>query len=205
MVTLMTPWMNEGFFADVAVLVEGEDDRAALLGAALARGIDLESDGCAIIPCNGKSNLDRSRSIFEGLGIPTFILWDSDAGMLAKENVTQAMINQATRENRLLLRLVAEPEEDWPSKISGNFACFKDKLEVTLRDEIGSEDFDVLIAEAQTKYGIGKRKHALKNPLVIAELLKGAATAGQTSATLTEIVSLVLKARKPGAPETMAI
>ena len=24
---VMTPWVNEGFFADVAVLVEGEDDR----------------------------------------------------------------------------------------------------------------------------------------------------------------------------------
>jgi hypothetical protein len=29
---VMTPWINVGFFADVAVLVEGEDDRAAILG-----------------------------------------------------------------------------------------------------------------------------------------------------------------------------
>jgi hypothetical protein len=53
---IMTPWMNEGFFADVAVLVEGEDDRAAILGAATQRKIDLESLGAAIIPCGGKTN-----------------------------------------------------------------------------------------------------------------------------------------------------
>jgi hypothetical protein len=32
---IMTPWMAEGFFAEVAVLVEGTDDRAALLGLGL--------------------------------------------------------------------------------------------------------------------------------------------------------------------------
>ena len=30
---IMTPWMNEGFFADVAVLVEGEDDAGGKVGA----------------------------------------------------------------------------------------------------------------------------------------------------------------------------
>ena len=51
---LMTPWMSEGFFADVAVLVEGEDDRAAVLGVGAALGHDLESMGCSVIPCGGR-------------------------------------------------------------------------------------------------------------------------------------------------------
>ena len=37
----MTPWMGEGFFADVVVLVEGEDDRAAILGYANRRNMIL--------------------------------------------------------------------------------------------------------------------------------------------------------------------
>jgi putative ATP-dependent endonuclease of the OLD family len=50
--TIMTPWMSEGFFADVAVLVEGEDDRAAILGAAKAtKGLEMESEGFSVIPC----------------------------------------------------------------------------------------------------------------------------------------------------------
>ena len=31
--SIMTPWVNEGFFADTVVLVEGEDDRAAILAS----------------------------------------------------------------------------------------------------------------------------------------------------------------------------
>ena len=53
----MTPWMSEGFFADVAVLVEGEDDRAAILGVAKSKGIDLESSGIAVIPAAEKPAL----------------------------------------------------------------------------------------------------------------------------------------------------
>ena len=32
--SILTPWMNEGFFADVVVLVEGEDDRVAIAAVA---------------------------------------------------------------------------------------------------------------------------------------------------------------------------
>jgi hypothetical protein len=53
--TIMTPWMNEGFFADVAILVEGEDDRAAILGIAIANGLELEGKGFSVIPCAGKT------------------------------------------------------------------------------------------------------------------------------------------------------
>ena len=42
---VMTPMVNEGFFADVAVLVEGEGDRAALLEAAQAMGCSLDAQG----------------------------------------------------------------------------------------------------------------------------------------------------------------
>jgi predicted ATP-dependent endonuclease of OLD family len=36
-VTVMSPWLNEGFFANVVVLVEGQSDRAALLTVAEKR------------------------------------------------------------------------------------------------------------------------------------------------------------------------
>ena len=69
---VMTPWMAEGFFADVAVLVEGEDDRAAILGMAECEGHDFEAAGISVIPCGGKTNLDRPLAIFRSLGIPVF-------------------------------------------------------------------------------------------------------------------------------------
>lgn len=73
---ILTPWVNEGFFADVVVLVEGEDDRAAILGAAKSMGQDFDSNGISIIPCTGKSNLDRPLVIFRQFGIPVYVVWE---------------------------------------------------------------------------------------------------------------------------------
>jgi predicted ATP-dependent endonuclease of OLD family len=47
---LMTPRVNEGFFAGTVVLVEGEDDCAAIMGAASAKTVDLEAEGISVIP-----------------------------------------------------------------------------------------------------------------------------------------------------------
>jgi predicted ATP-dependent endonuclease of OLD family len=78
--TLMTPWMNEGFFAGVAVLVEGEDDRAAILGVARSKDYDFDSMEISVIPCMGKNNLDRPAAIFRQLQIPVYVVWDGDDG-----------------------------------------------------------------------------------------------------------------------------
>ena len=70
--SIMTPWMSEGFFSRVAVLVEGEDDRAAVLGMASAMGHDLESSGFSVIPCGGKASMDRPIAIFRTLGVTIY-------------------------------------------------------------------------------------------------------------------------------------
>ena len=58
--TLMTPWMNEGFFADLVVLVEGEERSGSSFGRGQIDGHDLDSVGISVIPCDGKTNLDRA-------------------------------------------------------------------------------------------------------------------------------------------------
>ncbi|GAA0556711.1 AAA family ATPase [Rhizomicrobium electricum] len=183
---LMTPWTNEGFFADVAVLVEGEGDRAAIKGVAKAlRGIDLESQGCAIIPCNGKGNLDRAAAIFSQLNIPIYVVWDSDKG-----------VDNTEAQNRTLLRLFNQPEEDWPSFVSERCACFEVKLERSLQGEIGSDLFQGLLTECKTFYGIPKDKHALKNPFVLTEIVTRASAAGHGPDTVLAIVDRILSLRK---------
>ena len=102
--SIMTPWMGEGFFADVVVLVEGEDDRAAILGFARSKECDFDGLGITVIPCSGKSSIDRPLLIFRQLGISVYVVWDGDYGG-----------NDAKPEdNRYLLRLLGKPEQDWP-------------------------------------------------------------------------------------------
>lgn len=190
---LMTPWVNEGFFADVAVLVEGEDDRAAILGAALAKGRDLESDGCTIIPCNGKTNLDRPAAIFSALGIATYVVWDSDSGKYP-EGGDESSGSKA--ENHRLLRLMGKPVQDWPSRIEDQFACFASNLETTMREELGAALFDRLLASQQAIVAIRKRSQALKNPVVITEVLRLAALEGKRSQSLDAIVDSIAALRE---------
>lgn len=183
---IMTPWMSEGFFADVAVLVEGEDDRAAILGMASLMGQDLESAGFSIIPCCGKTSLDRPSTIFRELGIPVYVIWDGDKG--------EKDANPA--DNHRLLRLMGEAVEDWPNFVKDNCACFSVNLETTLRGELDPNNFDKWLGECQVEFAIAKRKHAMKNPLVITTILKKARDGGQESKTLKAIVEKVVGLKK---------
>ena len=182
---VMTPWVNEGFFADVAVLVEGEDDRAAILGMAVSMGHNFDSDGISIIPCIGKNNLDRPLVIFRRVGIPVYVIWDGDLGQ-----------TEAKTENRRLLRLLGQSEVDWPCGVWDRHACFKIELETTLAEEIGKDLFDRLLSEAQGQLGIRKKKDALKNPVVLQRIVESASAEGKTSATLKGIVERIV-ALKP--------
>ena len=187
---IMTPWVNEGFFADVVVLVEGEDDRAAILGVAKSLGHDFDSEGISVIPCMGKHNMDRPLVIFRRLGIPVYSVWDGDHG--GKDSKPE--------DNRYLLRLVGENEEDWPCAIKGKHACFKIKLEATLSEEIGSELFTRLLTEVQDQFGIPKKDHALKNPVVLQRVIEKAAAAETVSTSLKGIVEkiITLKPKRDG-------
>ena len=183
--SVMTPWMNEGFFADVVVLVEGEDDRAAVLGAAKAEGADFDSMGIAVIPCSGKTNIDRPLVIFRHLGIPVYVVWDGDKG---KDENTRRK-DSRSRINRYLCRLLGRTEEDWPHFFEKHSACFKVDLETTLKAEIG-ENFESYRSEAQVELGL--ESQSLKNPKLVERILESAAKDSISSSSLGTIVNHVV-------------
>ena len=182
--SIMTPWMNEGFFADLAVLVEGEDDRAAILGMAQVIDVDLESRGISVIPCGGKTNLDRPAVIFRELGIPVYLIWDSDKGNSSGK----------AEHNHALLRLSGADLEDWPSTVDSQYACFECDLETTLKEELGRDFYEAVLADCQERFGIPKKKHAMKNPNIVAELITEAERNGRECQTLRRIVEQILQA-----------
>jgi putative ATP-dependent endonuclease of OLD family len=180
---IMTPWMNEGFFANVVVLVEGEDDRAAVLGIAKSMGYDLECMGVAVIPCGGKTNIDRPATIFAELGIPVYVIWDGDKG--GKDAKPE--------DNKRLLRLMNARVEEWPATIvGGHYTCFEIDLEALLKEEIGSPLYDELLKKCQAELCIPKPKHALKNPYVVATIIKLAREKRRTSNTLEKAIEKIV-------------
>lgn len=183
--SIMTPFTSEGFFAEVAVLVEGEDDRAAIMGVAQAMDCDLEREGISVIPCGGKTNLDRPAIIFSQLGVPVYLVWDADKGDKSAR----------PEDNHRLLRLMEQPVVDWPCQVHDRFACFAVDLETTLRDEIGAADFERLLQKCQDSLHIPKRKHAVKNPVVITTIVREAADKGHRSPTLETIIAKIVALR----------
>ncbi|MDT8901252.1 ATP-dependent nuclease [Anaeroselena agilis] len=180
---IMTPWMNEGFFANVVVLVEGEDDRAAILGIAQSKGHIFESMGVAVIPCGGKTNIDRPATIFHELGIPVYVIWDGDKGGK----------NANPEDNKRLLRLMNARVEEWPfTLVGGHYTCFEIDLESILQEEVGNVLFEELLKECQDDLCIPKRKHALKNPHIVAKIIKLAREKRRTSNTLENVVDRIV-------------
>jgi len=185
LLTLMTPWMNEGFFADVAVLVEGEEDRAAIVGFATAMGYNLETLGISVIPCMGKNNLDRPTAIFGNLQIAVYTIWDSDYGNTDKNEASEK------ERNHCLLRLFGQPIEDWTEMVTGEFACFKKDLTSTLCNEIGQDVYDTALKACCERLSLDK-DYALKNPMVVEEIITEAKKQGKSSETLNNIISQIV-------------
>ena len=187
--TIMTPMVNEGFFADTAVLVEGDTDRAAITGAARAMDIDLDAEGIAVIPCNGKANLDRPLVIFRRLGIPTYVVWDSDQGEP----------NSKPETNRLLLRLLKMDEADWPHHVNDTSACFVATIEKTLKEEIGPETYERYEAEAREFYDLPNSQQR-KNALAFQRIVEASFRDGPGSPTLKAIVEKITQLKANAEP-----
>jgi hypothetical protein len=192
------PWVNEGFFARLVVLVEGEDDRAAILGLAQARGLDLEAEGCSVIPCGGKNNLEKPYLVFDSLGVPTYIVWDMDYKegyeyLDRLQGPARKDADDQQRRNRRLLQLVQAQDaaESWPLLTAERFACFRTDLETTMREEIGEELFNGEVDVAISRYGIPDKKSAMKIPAVLVDVLAAAVAAGARCPTLEAILERI--------------
>lgn len=163
--TLMTPWMNEGFFSDAVVLVEGEKDRAAIIAIADVLKINLEGKGISVIPTMGKGNLDKDYLVFNALSIPTYVIWDSDKN---KGN------NKDVQKNRYLLRIFNREEEDWPEAVTDEYACFRDNLDLKIKAGIEPKYYDELIDRAMKEHEIQHKDNVKVSPVIMTEILKKA-------------------------------
>jgi putative ATP-dependent endonuclease of OLD family len=188
--SFMRPEINEAFFADLVLLVEGQEDKAAILAAGSLLDADLESLGVSVVECGGKPNLDKAIAIVKRLEIPFFVVWDSDKGNR----------NPHIEVNHRLLRLLGQDVEDFPARIGSEFACFECTLGECLRQEIGEADFETLLEDCKAEFQLAKHRDAQKNPVVMEAILARASQQGRSCDTLTRIVQQILqrKARLAG-------
>jgi putative ATP-dependent endonuclease of OLD family len=181
---LMTPWVNEGFFANVVALVEGESDQSAILGVAKQIGFDFEKDGISVIPVKSKNSLANPYLIFTTLGIQTYVVFDCHK------------TDNKEKFNKLLLELCGYPEEDLPkTTVKDKMACFEDDLEAILKAEIGEEIYNQLLEQHADEFGYNAERGE-KNPLVNTKIVEEAYKRGKKIQTLENIVNAVVALKK---------
>jgi len=181
---ILDPLVAEGFFATLAVLVEGAGDKAAVIAAANARGTDLESLGIAVLPVGGKLNLSRPQAIFELFGIPTYTIFDSDINLGEDD--------QHPETNVAIQKLAGEPEPvECRTFVGDRFASFERDLEKVLRDDFG-EVLNTELGKARHKYFL-KNRRILKNPVILSEVLRGCYHADASSQTFENIVDKIIE------------
>lgn len=188
----LQPELNEMFFTERLVLVEGSED-AAYIHTWLSltdRWDAYRKSRCHIVPVNGKNQLIRPGIIAQGLEIPAFALADAD-GEKPDEN---------EKRNRALARIFGGDEDElfplapqWNSKFVLWPANFADTVERELIDSLGiqgQQRFDDIRTRARAACGNADRLD--KNPIYIGHLLQISWTAGARSPSLDKLCEAIL-------------
>lgn len=181
---MLTSSVNEGFFADFVVLVEGDGDRALLQGVARLMDVSLEAHGIVVISVDGKGSLAKPLAIFSRLQIPTFLIWDNDSHH-TKENDR----NTASKLNRDLLTLCSCPPEDWPSGVYDSCAVFNPRLEDVLRNDIAASGIIWQTVEDEVVAITGDKN--IKRHGVVTHIVQKAAARGCMFATVRPILQKI--------------
>ena len=188
LLSVMTPMVSEGFFSDSVVLVEGEEDRAALLGMAESIGKSFEREGISVIPVCGKTNLDRPYVIFKRLGIMPYVIFDGDNDREDKKKENHP------KTNRALLKLLGKQPKDFPETECWNDgACFKTNLQKEIQQQIGQELYNLVLDEVLKEYDLAEYTDGKKNPGVMAEVIKRCTQKGKKPEILMQIVNTIIK------------
>ena len=185
----LQPAMSEIFFTSCLVLVEGIEDYAYLTTYLNLSGQwdEFRRCGCHIVPVNGKDEMLRPIAIAKTLGIPTWVVFDSDSNETRNKDHHQKI-------NAAILKLCGEdtfdplpPQTYWGKRV----AMWSTQIKKTVKDEITETAWEQ--ASEATRTSLNSPGEVGKNILFIGEVLVSAWESGNKSVSLerlcTEIVN----------------
>jgi hypothetical protein len=185
---VMTSIVSEGFFANAVVIVEGMCEAGALWKVAEILGKEWVRRGVALIPANGKTNIDRPVVIFRGFKIPTYFLFDGDVRHRGAKGEADAI-----RTNRAYLRMAGAPGvvDFPPTTVAETWGCFEDEFESYCQQEAGATDFEECRAAAASEFSYDQPAEAIKNFDVAASFVARLYAKGKRLPVLEEVVTRV--------------
>jgi len=158
--SVMSTIVNEGFFADVVVVVEGPSEVGVLWKLQEIMKKDWSKLGIAVVPAGGKNNIDRPIVIFRGFSIPVYFIFDADSHLVGKG---QKEVDTKNRNHRYL-RLAGAPISDFPdTSVNETWTVFRDNLETVFKEALGEVEFKTIQNEIATELGYDDPERVSKN------------------------------------------
>lgn len=188
----LQPALNEMFFTNVLVLVEGLEDLAYIITYInlLDRYEEFRRLGCHILPVNGKSELIKPLIIAQGLNIPTYTVFDSD-GNKVDDSAKKKMHE---RDNKAILRLngIDDPAP-FPKDTLWNprFTMWNSDIGSIVEEDIGKDILREYKEKARAEHGLISGLE--KNTLYIGTYLALAWEANKKSDSLIKLCDSILK------------
>lgn len=184
--------INELFFATKLVLVEGQEDVAHIMTwmALTGRLSHWRSAGLHIVSVDGKRNMARPLIVSSALGIPCYVVFDSDGNSKHRP--------EHVRDNGRILRLLGREKNDiFPDSTvwGGNFTQWKeslsDEIEKELKASMGDGKYMELIERTRVSCGLAPSLD--KNSSFIQRKLMACLDAGHRPASLDTLCQEILK------------
>lgn len=185
----LNPTIKELFFADALIFVESQEDAAIIYAYFHLMGHEtkLKRSGCHIVPVGGKSRMLQPLAIAFRLGVPAFVVFDSDSD---ENRENQRRMHE--RDNRALMHLAGLQghapfiaDTIWAE----NAVVWKDEIQKTIRAEVGPAVWDQVGDQARTAAELQGIDH--KNPLFVAKRLEVAWEQGIKVPSLVRLVEHV--------------
>jgi predicted ATP-dependent endonuclease of OLD family len=199
---LLQPSLNEMFFAPVIVFVEGLEDVAFLTSQLVItdRLKDFRRLGCHIVPTNGKDDLPQPIAIAKQLGIPCFVVFDSDA------NVEPKWLEMNKRHNAAILHVLGYTGDEPLPKATvwkDDSVMWHTDIGDAVAGDVGADVWSKMREEVKKKYSLHAKGDLSKNGILIGHVLAEAADAGHKFPTLEKLVTAIIKfaSKATGKPE----
>jgi putative ATP-dependent endonuclease of OLD family len=182
----LQPSIAEMFFARVPILVEGIEDVSYITTELHLSGqwSDFRRMGCHLIPVGGKSNLIQPLAISNELGLPVYVVFDSDGNNNRR--------NEHERDNRAIQNLLSVAYDPFPTDhIYGqNHTIWSTNLTEVIRHDFG-ENYQRITDAIRVNYD--NEGSLNKNELFIAEWVTVAYNEGLRSTNLATLCTSILQ------------
>jgi putative ATP-dependent endonuclease of the OLD family len=139
----------------------------------------------AVIPVDGKGNLDRPYVICREFGIAVYLVFDGDANHP----------DNAKRDANVALQSLCgeQKPQDFPQTlVTQGYACFQQTFAKAIADEFGAERFIEVRDEVAAEFGWNTdRGKAAKNPTVLRVVIDRLYAEDKRSETLDSLIQTI--------------